>query len=663
MLSDYTGLEGTGPTTSHDSPHKPHSSPGHATGHNYNPPPTTQFHIQDEGATADASTVKQQQSARPKHTNMFLSSPSPQQQHHTQYSGQGWQLTPPPPTLSPHTPANVSTLPRHQIGRSGYRLPTPAQVQAAHPSPLTYTSNSDSTHAPQLPMPNSRNPQMNLSNNPPVQHHSQSLAHNEMTPRRPPATGERGPIPMNVNYGNVDYATPSHASATAHLQTPAAHPQASLYPHALPQAIHDTASPHTPAPVYFQMPTPDPQARMYPTILTQNLDHAAPLHGPAPVHPWTPASDPRVNVYPNALPQSTPLPPFFAPNSAIAQPSPPAAYGGFLQTHQVKNVQIFTGHSDSKMLVEDWIRDMQYLLEAIELPMHLRFSTVVRHLGGEARRLVLNLPPHDQTPEKAFEELRAEYSDTYGSLDPLADFYERIQRPGESCCSYAIALEATLRAVEDSERGGRPFPDRDSKLTRQFLRGLEDEETYARILPMKPRLLSFRELQQELRDLAKETKKFQPQHKTKKAYAQVHGTPECGTNEKTETSKQNSELSELREIVQKLALSQEQQMAMLSHLESRILVPPTVQPAGSPTVPPAVSRIVPPAAPPQRFQSSPRTTVQGSSVTCYRCGKLGHIARVCRAALPDPSLSLAQQPQPVTPVEGNTAPSAQHLNA
>lgn len=606
MLSDYTGLEGTGPATRHDSPHKPQSSPGHATGHNYNPPHTTQFHIQDEGATADTTTVKQQQSARPKHTNVFHSSPSPQQQHHAQYSGQGWQLT-------------------------------------------------------------------------------------------PPLTGEKGPIPMNLNYGNVDYATPSHASTPAHLQTPAAHPQAGLYPHALPQAIHDTASPHTPAPVqlqvpasdprvsmhpgpltqtfnptaashtpapvYFQMPTPDPQARMYPTILTQTLDHAAPLHGPAPVHPWTPASDPRVTMYPNALPQSTPLPPFSTPNSAIAQPSPPTAYGGFLQTHQVKNVQIFTGHSDSKMLVEDWIRDMQYLLEAIELPMHLRFSTVVRHLGGEARRLVLNLPPHDQTPEKAFEELRAEYSDTHGSLDPLADFYERIQRPGESCCSYAIALEATLRAVEDSERGGRPFPDRDSKLTRQFLRGLGDEETYARISPMKPRLLSFRELQQELRDLAKETNKFQPQHKTKKAYAQVHGTPECGTNGKTEITKQNSELSELREIVKKLALSQEQQMAMLSHLESRISVPVGVQPAGSPTVPPAVSHIIPPAAPSQRFQSSPRTTVQGSSVTCYRCGKLGHIARVCRAALPDPSLSLAQQPQTVTPAEGNTDPSAQHLNA
>lgn len=330
---------------------------------------------------------------------------------------------------------------------------------------------------------------------------------------------------------------------------------------------------------------------------------------------------------------------------ATATPSlPPAAYGGFLQTHQVKNVQVFSGSADSKMLIEDWVRDMQYLLEAIELPPHLRFSTVVRHLSGEARKLILNLPSHDQTPEKAFQELKAEYGDTQGSLDPLADFYERGQRPGESACSYAIALEATLRAVEDIQRGGKPFPDRDSKLTRQFLRGLNDEEVYMRIVPMNPRLLSFRELQDELRNLARENKKFQSSNKSKKTYAQVQVASEGTLNVKAEKAKHTSEWSELTELVKKLALCQEEQMAKLTHLESRIAAP-----SSAPAPPP---RVRPPLGP----------TTQTSIVTCYRCGKQGHIARVCRAVFPDPNRTWAYQPQPTTPAEGTTAPSAWPLN-
>ena len=89
----------------------------------------------------------------------------------------------------------------------------------------------------------------------------------------------------------------------------------------------------------------------------------------------------------------------------------------------------------------------------------------MHHLSGEARKLILNLPPHDQIPENAFVELRAEYGDTQGFLDPLANFYERGQRPGESACSYVTALEVTLRVVEEIQRGGRPFPDHDCKLT------------------------------------------------------------------------------------------------------------------------------------------------------------------------------------------------------
>lgn len=61
-------------------------------------------------------------------------------------------------------------------------------------------------------------------------------------------------------------------------------------------------------------------------------------------------------------------------------------------------------------------------------------------------------------------------------------------------CSYAIALEAALREVEDAQSGGQPFPDCDAKFVQQLMRGLTNEEVYVRIAAMKPRLLSFQEL-------------------------------------------------------------------------------------------------------------------------------------------------------------------------
>lgn len=135
-----------------------------------------------------------------------------------------------------------------------------------------------------------------------------------------------------------------------------------------------------------------------------------------------------------------------------------------------------------------------------------------------------------------------------------------------------------MRAVEDSQRGGKPFPDRDCKLTPLFLRGLNDEEVYMRITPLKLRLLSFRELQAELRDMTKETKKFQSLHKSKQDHTQIQTAPGSSSTVKMEKTNHASELSELTEQVKKLALCQVEQMAKLTSLESRVAAPPCIPP-------------------------------------------------------------------------------------
>lgn len=106
-----------------------------------------------------------------------------------------------------------------------------------------------------------------------------------------------------------------------------------------------------------------------------------------------------------------------------------------------------------------------------------------------------------------------------------------------------------------------------------------EEEVYMKIAPMKPRLLSFWELQADLRNLAKEARKFQSLSKPKKTFAQVQVTWEY-RNMKTEGARHTSDWSELTELVKKLALCQEEQVARLTHLESRIVAPSAIPPPG-----------------------------------------------------------------------------------
>ena len=87
--------------------------------------------------------------------------------------------------------------------------------------------------------------------------------------------------------------------------------------------------------------------------------------------------------------------------------------------------------------------DVKYLIE-------MQYSTIVRYLGGAARKLALDLPPEQQTPSQAFAELKAQFGEILLAGDPLANFYERMRHQNEPPTIYAVELEATL---ERSSRG------------------------------------------------------------------------------------------------------------------------------------------------------------------------------------------------------------------
>ena len=180
------------------------------------------------------------------------------------------------------------------------------------------------------------------------------------------------------------------------------------------------------------------------------------------------------------------------------------------------------------------MRDMKYLLDSKgPAPDAVQFHEAVRHTGGRARDDVLNLEsraPENLSAEAVFTVLLEEYGEDRCALSPVAKFYARTQRESESPTEYAIALESTLREVEEarrrrghtsSEEGGR-----DRMLTTEFMYRLKDLWCKQRLAPMQPRFMSFRDVRRELHIVAEEERQEEARRKRQTLYtmSEVAGT-------------------------------------------------------------------------------------------------------------------------------------------
>ena len=288
-------------------------------------------------------------------------------------------------------------------------------------------------------------------------------------------------------------------------------------------------------------------------------------------------------------------------------------------SYQLKNIPIFTGRDKQGPRIEDWVRDMRYLLR-VKGPAapSVLFQEVVRHTGGRARDLVLNLEGRFAgvpSAEEVFKELMEEYGELDLTVSPMAAFYARLQMPNETTTDYAIALEALLRRAVTY---GAKYDENehDAVLCTQFMHGLRDKGVRSRLAPMRPRHMTFKELRRELHIIQEENRKLRECDRPI-----VCEQYEAKAKKKEDNT--NDLLDSLRNQLAQIQLAQKQQMETINHLlDGQAHLGNRL---GS-----VESNMGPVQGGPPRRQGPPR---------CYNCGQLGHMIRGC------PNRSTPQAPQ------------------
>ena len=413
-----------------------------------------------------------------------------------------------------------------------------------------------------------------------------------------------------------------------------------------------------------KMVVPAPETPAPPKLTPYSYGETSPMHHPA---------HRAMATQPLLLAEFDPIPP------ALGDKQPQYPPPTMVTTHQVKGVQTFTGKDKHSLRLEDWIRDVRFLLQSKgTLPGTLQFQEVVRYTGGRARDVLLNLDsrtPIGVDAEAAFIELLEEFGEDKTALSPVAKFYSRVQRENETPMDYAIALESTLREVDEARRrrGQTSAEDegRDRMLSTQFMAGLRDFRFRQRLAPMQPRFMAFRDIRRELHVIAEEEKRTAelrrqqspfismsevaqslPQVKSKGGVATRPAPPvkEVATQPRSGSDDQafpglhqllNQQLDEMKVMYHKqmdalgqVAEEQRHQGQRLAHLEAAVFRP---QVTGPPR---------------------PRALYTG----CFRCGNKSHLARNCPGGQQPPAqVNFPRMKTPSSPAGAQqVTPAAQH---
>lgn len=278
---------------------------------------------------------------------------------------------------------------------------------------------------------------------------------------------------------------------------------------------------------------------------------------------------------------------------------------------QMKPVPIFSG-KDSKISVNDWIREVDYTVRTAHLDDHEALDLLERYVAGQAAKVFRGEVNKGRRYPEVLKRMQVMFGGIeYRGRDPLQIFYCRSQKENESPAEFAIELADLLGIAEKEGNNGNRYPNRDKMLTDAFMGGLRDEKTIMQLRPLVAMDVSFERIQDELL-------KFEYDKKRVKT-AEVRGEPGNAQNPLLKAIKEIK--TELKEELKKMDNKIEQQGKEIRELRQKV----------------------------------EKDKGKSQSVVCYKCGETGHLSYNCQSEspTPQPQCNKGYQPRSQTQTQRN----------
>lgn len=273
----------------------------------------------------------------------------------------------------------------------------------------------------------------------------------------------------------------------------------------------------------------------------------------------------------------------------------------------------FTGKMSVDLLtVEQWVEEVRRCLGVRHMPVTEQLLFIIDHLEGGAKSEVHFHPSTSRdTPEKIFAILTENYSCSQSYVAVQLQFFQRVQREGESLRDYSHALKSLMDLAIHKTPGG--IPNSDQILRDQFIEHVLDDMLRRELKQQVIRepeffFVSLRGVAIRWEEASKRGGKNKPRAYSCDTYSQSVDSCEASLN--AVTAKPNDEIAEIKECLRK---QQAQLDIIMKHVSAQF---------------PSKSQSNATSNTDKKFRFQP----DGKPI-CHRCNKPGHIARFCRVNL------------------------------